>query len=150
MTTLFRTLIENKRIIDTAGTIPYYIDENNDVHVYLMIPSNPDYGGTQPQLAKGQIDDGYTVKETAAKEAKEEVGLKLTNLKFFKKLNDFKYIDGKMIAVYYAEVKDINDFNDPHWESKWSGWINLSKDFNVIRPEQKHIFKYFSDVISGI
>lgn len=148
MTTLFRTLIENKQPIPTAGTIPYYIDDNNNVYVYLMIPSNPNFGGTQPQLAKGQIDDGYTVQETAAKEAKEEIGLKLPNLKFFKKLGNFKYIDGNVVSVYYGEVKDINDFNTPHWESKWAGWINLTQNFKVVRPEQKHIFKYFLDHIS--
>lgn len=141
------SLAESTEKLDSAGFIPYHTD-GNSVYVMTMIPSDPDYGGTQPQLAKGKIDDGYDALQTAMKEAEEEVGLKPSNVTDVKRLGafDYKGSDGtKTVDVYYGEVKDLDDFSEPHWESGWTGWIDITKDLSKIRKSQHHVFKTFLD-----
>lgn len=58
-----------------AGLVPYYINEVGQVEMLFMIPSDQTYGGSAPQIAKGRIEEGEDEKETAIREAKEELGL---------------------------------------------------------------------------
>lgn len=118
-----------------AGIIPYYIDDNGDVLVYTMIPSDPDYGGTSPQMAKGHIDPGMDAYETAMKEGNEEIGLIRGNVIDVQVLGVYA-----RIAVYICTVKNPNLWDKPHYETGWSGWVNLTKDFDSIRQEHKPIF----------
>ena len=33
-----------------------------------------------------------------------------------------------IMAVFYGEVIDENDWGQPHYETGWSGWVNLSTE----------------------
>lgn len=63
-----------------AGLVPYFINEEGKVEMMFMIPSDQTYGGSAPQIAKGRIEDGEDQKETAIREAKEELGLIAANI----------------------------------------------------------------------
>lgn len=62
--------------IHRAGLFPYRVDpKTNEVEMLFMIPINEAYGGSQPQAAKGRIEEGETALQAAVREAQEEVGL---------------------------------------------------------------------------
>lgn len=127
-----------------AGIIPYYVNEVGDLLVYCMIPSDPAYGGSDPQMAKGKTDNMDAI-DTAWKEAKEELGLVRTNISGgIKLLGTYPYngdCQSDEIAVYYGKVVDSDKWNEPHYETGWSGWVNISLDIDDIRKNQRNIFK---------
>lgn len=120
-----------------AGLALYNVTPEGDILFRCMIPSDSEYGGNRPQLPKGQIDEGDTPRYTAVKEAVEEAGLKTENLKF---VSHFKHYEFMRIEVFIGEVFDIDDFDEPGWESSWSGWINYSTEADRLRSLQRHIF----------
>lgn len=63
-----------------AGLIPYFLNDEGKVEMMFMIPSDQTYGGSSPQIAKGRIEDGEDQKETAIREAQEELGLIRANI----------------------------------------------------------------------
>lgn len=63
-----------------AGLIPYFLNEEGKVEMMFMIPSDQTYGGSAPQIAKGRIEEGEDPKETAIREAQEELGLTTANV----------------------------------------------------------------------
>lgn len=63
-----------------AGLIPYFINDEGKIEMMFMVPSDQTYGGSAPQIAKGRIEDGEDPKETAIREAKEELGLITANI----------------------------------------------------------------------
>ena len=60
----FNMIIENSNV-KRAGVIPYRFNDKGEIEVYCMVPSDPAYGGTSPQLAKGKIERGDSVIDTA-------------------------------------------------------------------------------------
>lgn len=127
-----------------AGIIPIFIDaENEFVLAYCMIPSDANYGGTSPQMAKGKTGN-MSVEDTAWKEAHEELGLLQRNTKGgLQKLGLYPYSglkDSDEIAVFYVLVDDPDLWDEPHYETGWSGWINLTTDLEKIRSNQRRIF----------
>jgi 8-oxo-dGTP pyrophosphatase MutT (NUDIX family) len=127
-----------------AGIIPYMYNEDGDVLVYCMIPSDAEYGGTSPQMAKGKTDN-LSAYDTAIKEGQEELGLIVSNINGRpKSLGVFEYSGMKQtdeIEVFYCEIKDKDKWGTPHYETGWSGWVNISKEFNKIRKSQQQYFK---------
>lgn len=57
-----------------AGLVPFYIDENGVIHVLLMRPSDPYYGGEHWQIAKGIVET-EDLQEEAFREGSEELGI---------------------------------------------------------------------------
>ena len=118
-----------------AGLLPYYEDESGKLWFCLMIPSDPSYGGTHPQIAKGNIDAGESAMETAIREGKEELGLPwkphykaifatmnypINNIKFYyvkadsKKLYKHDYETGEVLWLKEEFVpKRIRDWQEP-------------------------------------
>lgn len=134
-----------------AGIIPYTINEEGDVLVYCMIPSDSAYGGTMPQMAKGGTD-GNGVEETAWKEGEEELGLVRSNIEKLKFLGLREYTTGSgsdIVAIYYGKVKDTKKWNQPHYESGWTGWVNLNTEFSKIRSIQAKFFKEVLEKVKG-
>lgn len=129
------TISESTGSAKRAGIIPYYIDNDGSVLVYTMIPSDPAYGGTSPQMAKGQIDEGMDAYETALKEGHEEIGLRKDNIVDLQVLGVYS-----KIAVYFCTVRNPELWDEPHYETGWSGWINISEDFSQIRDIHQPIF----------
>lgn len=118
-----------------SGIIPVYFDCGR-VFACCMIPSDPAFGGDKPQMAKGHIEDDLDPKENAIKEAQEELGLKLDNIYGVKYLGDYT-----RISCYTCLVHDPEDFDEPHWESEWAGWIDITDSLNDIRDVQRDMFR---------
>ena len=65
-----------------AGGFPYYVDEKTGkVHVCLFLSNNPYYGGAKPQMPKGHPDAGEKPVDVAAREASEETGIPMNELR---------------------------------------------------------------------
>lgn len=126
-----------------AGCIPYVMI-NGKPSMAFMISSDADYGGPDPMIAKGHIDDGEDAKTAGIREAEEELGLKKSNIidstlilgwqgKLKGQINDYEF------AVFTCEVKDKNDFNTPHYETKEVVWLTKEEFDKVGRHSQRHI-----------
>ena len=124
-----------------AGFIPYFKD-NNEIHIMLMIPSDPAYGGNCPQICKGFAEESETYSDAAIREAEEELGLKRENIK---SIHYFKTI--KNIAIYYGEIIDKNDFNQFHYETGETLWID-EKNIGDVRDWQQSIVKDFFKLLT--
>lgn len=118
-----------------SGVIPYDIREGR-IYVYCMIPSDAAYGGTSPQMAKGRVEPELTPFQNAKKEAFEELGLLEHNSYNFETLGMF--VD---IMVYTCNVIDEDDWGKPHFETGWSGWIDITDNVNKIRSIHQPAFK---------
>jgi 8-oxo-dGTP pyrophosphatase MutT (NUDIX family) len=103
-----------------AGFIPYSY-EGGQVQFLFMKPSDPAFGGDAFQIAKGYIERGESSLFAAREEAREELGLKPSNLigqPAF--LGTYDRMD-----VYICEVKSQADFDEPHYETGATAWMTL-------------------------
>jgi 8-oxo-dGTP pyrophosphatase MutT (NUDIX family) len=119
-----------------SGVIPYYI-KNDQLWVRVMRPSDPKYGGTDWQLAKGRVDD-LDPKAAALKEGHEEVGLNPSNIKTM-----FKLLYAQRLHVWAAEVINPTDFDEPHYETGAVTWLQLPQQIDQLRTTQQWIFEQF-------
>ena len=123
-----------------AGIYPVYIDQSGDIFVSLMIPSDPAYGGTEPQMGKGRIDDGQTPEDAAVREGEEELGLRRDNMGPVEKLQS-QVITGAQasytIHVYCTQIKDPKAFDEPHYESGWTGLLQIDDAIAKTRTGQR-------------
>jgi len=129
-----------KHIGDRAGVYPLYRGNDGTIYVYMMVPSNPKFGGALPQMGKGGIDDGETPEQAAMREGHEELGLLAKNVKKISLLTT-STIRGKQdtyhMTVFVAEVFGKDDF-DPHgYEAKWTGWVEIDEAIKVSRKNQQ-------------
>ncbi len=112
----------DKKLIYRAGTIPYVV-ENDTVLMMFMKPSNPEFGGSEFQIAKGRVEDGEDTKVAALREAKEELGLFLSNIHEAKEVGVFM---GRT-TLYVAKVKDRALFGEPSFETAETAWLTLDQ-----------------------
>jgi len=124
---------------DRGGLLPYY-KINGKVYFALMIPSDSNYGGSKPQIAKGGIDPGETPIKTAIREAQEELGYKHKSSYKLKKI----YVENN-ITWYCVQVDDMK--LGPHTnETKKVVWLETKQAFKQIRTWQRPILrKAFED-----
>lgn len=101
-----------------AGGVPYYRFPDGVLRVLLMVPSDPAYGGTHLQLAKGGIDDGETPEEAAVREVSEELGGVPDNFSAVTYLGLFENI-----YVYTMKVTDPEEFERPCFETLYTKWV---------------------------
>lgn len=127
-----------------SGLVLYYTSDS-DVYFRCMIPSDPLYGGSSPQIPKGTIECSDTIEYTAFKECIEEVGLVHDNIKSFEYFKTYKNMK---MAIFIGTVKDTELFNEPHWESKWSGWVSYNHNKDKLRNLQRHIFDDIAEYIN--
>ena len=73
-------LVEAKSKRPRAGTIPYYVDDNGQLFVCLFTSNNAAYGGTEPSVPKGGVNDGEDIMKGAERETHEETGIPLSQL----------------------------------------------------------------------
>jgi 8-oxo-dGTP pyrophosphatase MutT (NUDIX family) len=120
--------------IQKAGVVPY-IREDDKILYMFMVPSDTHYGGPHPQIAKGQIDAGENTEAAAFREAKEELGLKKSNLKKDTVQLAWKGTlegekDNFTMSIYIGEVQDKNDFTEPTTDETGSiHWLS-AKEFS--------------------
>jgi len=135
-----------------AGMIPFFIDENNNIKMKFMVPSDQTYGTGYPQFAKGRIEKNEIHEEAAIREAKEELGLREENVKWFNYLGIFL---GRTY-MYICEVESKENFDEPHYETESTHWMSLEEfekhgrelhrpvireaymTFNIIKREQEN------------
>lgn len=129
-----------------AGMIPFFIDENNKIEMKFMVPSDQKFGGSDPQFAKGRIEKGESPEEAAIREAKEELGLREENVKWFFEMG---VVLGRT-HMYICEVESKDDFDEPHYETEATYWMTL-KEFEkngreLHRPVIREAFMSFEQI----
>lgn len=108
-----------------AGIIPYFVDEDSTILYMFMKPSDPEYGGSDWQIAKGRFDDGEDDPLIVSiREGREELGLKEENVKGFiyTSIGEFR-----KMYVYACEVIDKDDFDPFHYETGEVCWLTASE-----------------------
>jgi 8-oxo-dGTP pyrophosphatase MutT (NUDIX family) len=112
-----------------AGLIPYKFDEDGELMMLFMISSDPEYGGPDPQISKGNIDNGESALNAALREAHEELGLPKYNINKIEKLTDGTFNTGEFqysLTLFIGEVLDVAKF-DPHGdETLFTQWLSVS------------------------
>lgn len=125
--------------------IPYYLDEDGNIQMLFMVPSDPKYGGSFPQIAKGKREEGETELEAGLREANEELGLFKGNIIETYSLGSFL---GRT-TMYVVKIKDPKMFGDPHFETKETKWMNpeqFQKDGRELhRPVVKAAVRLIKD-----
>lgn len=114
-------------VVRKAGLIPY-VYENGEPVFMFMVPSDPNFGGTKPAIAKGNIDPGESVLDAAIREAEEELGLVRSNII----RNTLRLVwtghKGYSMTVFMCEVYSKENFVEPHFETGETHWLT-SKQF---------------------
>ncbi len=107
-----------------SGLIPYWIDDNNKIHMMFMLPSDPIYGGDKFQISKGKVEDGEDNQTTAVREAQEELGLMPCNIK-----GDVWYLDTYLgrTSVYVCRIADKHLFGVPGYETGDTTWMTVEQ-----------------------
>ena len=120
-----------------SGVVPYYLNAEHQLMVYLMRPSDPDYGGTDWQIAKGGVEPGLSLVVNAMKEGQEELGLKLNNT-----LGEPWLVTTDVrlsITVFAVQIQDPEDFDQPHYETGDTTWLSLPAELHQVRDIHQHI-----------
>lgn len=136
-----------------AGIIPYIIVDGV-VKFMMMTPSDPVFGGTRAQIAKGRIDSGDTPLSTAIKEGSEELGLKSSNFVSPPVHIGIQTVSGgfqtyKMV-VYAVEVHNTEDFELPQYETRCTGWFTAEQFYQVGRVSHQPILSQVISTIRGL
>lgn len=122
-----------------AAGVVYWWD-GDKLLLRLMVPSDPRYGGSSPQLAKGRLD-GKSALQTAREEATEELGAipsLMEEGEFFG-----RYIIAGMDARYNMDVylfhyRDATRWQKPHYETGRTVDIGYGNR-DLVRKSQRHI-----------
>lgn len=133
-----------------AGIIPYYIDKDGTPVMMFMIPSNPTFGGNLFQIGKGRIEPGEDLQQTAVREAEEELGLKQENIKQIKSLgtNTITGLDETyLLTVFVAEINNLENFNQPHYETGKRDWLTLKQFTTLGRQNQLPIVQKVNNLL---
>lgn len=137
---------ENEKVY-RAGMIPYYIDEQGQVVMMFMKPSDVDYGGDRWQIAKGKVDPtDASAKEAAVREAKEELGLFIGNVLWLEELGNFL---GRT-TFFICKIKNKDMFGEPHFETKEIKWMTPKEFYEIGRELHKPVVKAAERLIEKI
>lgn len=114
----------SKTLVYRAGLVPYFLDENEDIQMLFMKPSDPEYGGDAFQIAKGKVEeDDATHKDAALREAKEEIGLFVGNVLKTEEVGTFM---GRT-TVFVSKIRDPDMFGEPSFETGAVAWMTLEE-----------------------
>ena len=111
--------------------------EDDEIKMLFMKPSNPKFGGKSFQIAKGKQEDGESDKETAFREASEELGLFNGNVIHKHDLGNFL---GRT-RIYIAEIEDPDLFGEPDDETRAVKWMTPDEFTSVGRDLHRPIVK---------
>jgi 8-oxo-dGTP pyrophosphatase MutT (NUDIX family) len=126
-----------KEKIYRAGLIPFFINENNNIEMKFMVPSDQKFGGGDPQFAKGRIEKNENHEEAAIREAKEELGLREDNVEWIYYLGQFL---GRT-HIHICEVKTRDKFDEPHYETESTHWLTLEEFENSGRELHRPVIR---------
>lgn len=125
-----------KKKINRAGLIPY-LKEGDEILMLFMKPSKPKYGGDVFQIAKGKQEPEEKIKDTAIREAQEELGLFTGNVTEVTRIGEFL---GRT-TIFIAEVEDQDAFGDPHFETSETKWMTLEEFLKEGRDLHRPVVK---------
>lgn len=128
---------QEKKMVYRAGLIPYVINEHRQAVMMFMIPSNAEYGGPLPQIAKGKVEEGETPLQAALREAKEEIGLFIGNVIKTEEVGQFM---GRT-TVFVSKIKDGSMFGEPSFETGKTVWLTLDQFVESGRELHKPVVK---------
>lgn len=123
-----------KQVVFRAGTIPYII-EDDQLFMMFMKPSNAEFGGDEYQIAKGRVEDGEDAETAALREAREELGLFMSNVVSSERLGVFM---GRT-TVYIAKVRNRTMFGTPSFETEDTVWMTEQEFANAGRQLHLHV-----------
>jgi 8-oxo-dGTP pyrophosphatase MutT (NUDIX family) len=101
--------------------------EDGEPVFMFMIPSDPNFGGTRPAIAKGNIDPGELDIEAAIREAEEELGLVKSNIISSTLKKIWSGEKGYHMTVYMCEVRNKKNFVEPHFETGSTHWLTVDE-----------------------
>ena len=134
-----------------SGTIYYKNHENTHTHATYTLPHRETrtrtdtytQSRTKLQIGKGRVEPGEDVQETAVREGEEELGLKRTNFAGPIVMVGQSLITGQeetyTFYCYAVQVKNVKNFNQPHYETGWSGWVPSEEALSKIKNAQKSL-----------
>lgn len=128
-----------------AGLIPVFV-EDGEMKMLFMQPSDSKYGGSDYQIAKGQIEEDEEPYDTAIREAQEELGLRPDNI-------DQIFECGKWLGrtyFYVATVHDKEDFGDFHFETASTQWMTPEEFMDTGRELHREIVQYAASIITMV
>lgn len=125
-----------------AGIIPYIV-EDGKVKMIFMKSSDARYGGPDPMIAKGHVDEGENFAEAAVREGEEELGLKKSNMKTGPWLawkGELSGMDARYpFHVFAVELEDKDDFGQFHYETESTHWMDAQEFAQKGRRSQHNI-----------
>lgn len=133
-----------------AGIIPWLI-EDGEMKMMFMIPSDPKYGGPNPQIAKGGVDPGENTRSAAIREGFEELGLLPKNILQVTKIVTVSLTgldESYPMTIYAARVKNKNNFVTPHFETGRTMWLTNDEFQATGRNIHKQIVKSTFDKLN--
>ena len=128
--------------INKAGVIPYIVQDDGTTLMMFMTPSNPSYGGSRPQIAKGGIDAGENAQEAAIREGEEELGLNRSNIIAIHAVPPVTIsgLDASYsMTIFAVQVKDQESFSSPHFETGAVHWLTFDQFVRHGRKNQQPI-----------
>ncbi len=128
---------QEKKLIYRAGLIPYIVEDNNNIKMMFMVPSDPDFGGPLPQISKGKVEGEETNEQAAIREAQEELGLFKGNIITINEVGNFM---GRTM-VYVAKIKNHSLFGEPSFETEKTMWMTLNEFIENGRELHKPVVK---------
>lgn len=124
------TAEEHANVKTKAGMIPYFYD-NGVLKMLFAVSSNPAFGGTQPMIAKGHIEEGEDPRTGGIREAEEELGLKPDNFANKPFFVTVQKIAGNIatydLHIFAVEVRDPKDFNPHDAEIASVHWLTIEQ-----------------------
>jgi len=135
---------------DKAGVIPFYRRDDGEILMMFRTPSDLNFGGTKPQVAKGGIDKGETVYQAAVREGAEELGLLLDNIvsTFPIPVQKIKGTDETYkLHMFAVEIEDPTHFGQHDYETAEVMWMTAAEFATVGRNNQQALVKQAASII---
>lgn len=133
-----------------AGIIPYIV-EDSVVKMLFMKSSDSAYGGPDPMISKGHVDEGESFAEAAVREGEEELGLKKSNMDnspFIAWKGELSGMDARYpFHVYAVRVKNKTDFGQFHYETESVHWLSAEEFAQTGRKSQNSIVQSVAKAI---
>lgn len=121
-----------------GAIIPYAIVDG-EFYIALMKPSDPKYGGSDFQIAKGVQEGDESVEQTAIREGEQELGLKITNkpkLLWNNEKTGMNYFMVKVdrVCELHPQVNEQGIM-----ETGEAKWFHISEAEKIIRDWQRPV-----------
>lgn len=133
-----------------AGFIPYKFDHAIGKFKYMMmVSSDAAFGGALPMVSKGGQERGETDKETALREAEEELGLVRSNIYGCFDVGRSSSKNYKL-SIFAGEVKDISNFTKPCYETEYTIWMTAEEFYEKGRKDHHCFVEQLEEILQQL